>query len=188
MILNVKNRSASVVGYAIPEAGIRREFQIGEVKKIDKEELDKLIFTPGGRELIQDYLLITNQEATSDLGIKTEPEYYMTEKEIVELIVSGSLDAWLDALDFAPVGVIDLMKKLSVTVPLTDTNKIAALQKKTGFNAMKALENEKADKETEAPFVDKTPTRRVQKPVAEEKTEPTRRTSGTQYKNIVIKG
>ena len=34
----VKNRSASVVVYVIPEEGIRREFMPGESKRIEKSE------------------------------------------------------------------------------------------------------------------------------------------------------
>lgn len=37
---NVKNRSASIVIYKIPEANIRREWQPGEVKRISYGELE----------------------------------------------------------------------------------------------------------------------------------------------------
>ena len=63
-----------------------------------------------------------------------EPEYNMTEKEVRELILTGSMDEWLDALDFAPEGVIDLIKNLSVAIPLSDTNKMRAFQEKKGVN------------------------------------------------------
>ena len=39
----VKNRSAGMVVYRIPEAGIRREFMPGESKKVEFDELEKLI-------------------------------------------------------------------------------------------------------------------------------------------------
>jgi hypothetical protein len=41
---NVKNRSASIVVYAIPEDGIRRSFAPGETKKISYQELEKLTY------------------------------------------------------------------------------------------------------------------------------------------------
>jgi hypothetical protein len=47
----------------------------------------------------------------------------MSEADVKELILNGSLDAWKDALDFAPAGVIDLIKDFSVKLPLTDYNK-----------------------------------------------------------------
>ena len=178
---NVKNRSAGSVVYAIPEIGIRREFAPGETKRISFEELEKLTFIPGGKYLMAQYLQIAEAEVNVELNIKTEPEYNMSEADVIELIKTGSLDAWLDALDFAPVGVMDLIKKLSVSVPLTDTQKIAALKKATGFDAAKAIEHDKADKEAEPAFVEKTPARRVQP--AAEPGKPARRTSAN-YKII----
>jgi hypothetical protein len=65
----------------------------------------------------------------------------MTEQQIIELIQTGSLDAFLDCLDFAPVGVIDLLKKYSVSVPLSDYDKRQALKEKTGFDVDVALKN-----------------------------------------------
>lgn len=41
---NVKNRSASVVVYKIPEENIRREFAPGESKRISYAELEKLTY------------------------------------------------------------------------------------------------------------------------------------------------
>ena len=54
----------------------------------------------------------------------------------------------MDCLDYAPVGVIDLLKKYSVALPVTDINKRQALKEKTGFDvdvAIKNLEAEKAE-------------------------------------------
>ena len=127
---NVKNRSASMVVYRIPENNVRREFQPGETKKISKEELDNLAFQPGGRELMLSFLQIQSADALRDLNIPTEPEYYMNEQQIADLIVKGSLDAFLDCLDFAPTGVMDLIKKFAVQIPMTDTTKIDALKEK----------------------------------------------------------
>ena len=147
MEFNVKNRSSSMVVYTIPEDGIRREFMPGETKKISREELDKLSFQPGGREIMAGFLQIQNQEALEDLNIPAEPEYYMSEQEIADLIVSGGYDAFLDCLDFAPTGVMDLIKKFAVEIPMTDTRKIAALKEKTGFDVAKALEMNRLEKE-----------------------------------------
>nr|DAG21583.1 MAG TPA: hypothetical protein [Caudoviricetes sp.] len=60
---------------------------------------------------------------TKDLNIHREPEYNMSEAQVKELILNGSLDAFLDALDFAPLGVIDLIKDLSVKLPISDIHK-----------------------------------------------------------------
>ena len=115
-MFNVKNRSASVVVYRIPETNLRREWAPGETKRISFDELEKLTYQPGGRELIENFLQILNKEVTNDLSVHTEPEYNMSEEQVVDLILNGSLDAFLDALDFAPIGIIDLIKSLSVSL------------------------------------------------------------------------
>ena len=120
IMYNVKNRSAGVATYKIPELGIRRSFQAGEVKKISAEELEKLTYRPGGMALLANFLQIMEPEAIAKVGLKTEPEYNMNEQDIINLMKNGSLDEFLDCLDFAPPGVIDLIKKFSVSLPLTD--------------------------------------------------------------------
>ena len=87
----------------------------------------------------------------------------MSEGQIRELLLRGSLDAFLDALDFAPLGVIDLIKSMAVSLPLTDLNKRKALKEKTGFDvdsALRHLEEEKAE-ENEDRVVPSAPERRV---------------------------
>lgn len=146
-ILKVKNRSASLAVYSIPEINVRREFAPGETKNITYGELEKLSYQPGGRTIMQNFLQIIDPEATGDLGINREPEYDLSEQQIVDLMTKGSLDAFLDCLDFAPVGVIDLIKKFSVSLPLNDIDKRDALKKKTGFDVTVALANMQKEKE-----------------------------------------
>ena len=150
---NVKNRSSSVVVYSIPESNLRRTFAPGETKRIPFSELEKLTYQPGGRELIANFLQIMEEEVTHDLNIHREPEYNMSEAQVRDLILNGSLDAFLDALDFAPIGVIDLIKSLSVSLPITDFKKREALLKKTGFDVDKAIANDKASKESDEPSI-----------------------------------
>lgn len=161
MLYNVKNRSASMVVYSIPENNIRREFAPGETKKISKEELDQLSYQSGGRELMLNFLQIQSAEAREALNLKTEPEYNMSEEQIAELILRGSVDAFLDCLDFAPIGVIDLIKEFAVELPMTDTRKIEALLNKTGFDLTAALANKRAEEEEDAKPEAEVPTRRI---------------------------
>lgn len=157
---NVQNRSASMVGYAIEERHITREFQPYETKTLPFWELEALSFQSGGRRLISDFLLIREAEVTESLNIPTQPEYYMNEKQIKDLLMTGSLDAFLDCLDFAPDGVIEIIKKMAVDLPLNDVSKRKALLDKTGFDVGKAIETLAPDEE-EAPAAE-APKRRVQ--------------------------
>ena len=178
---NVKNRSSSVVVSKIPETNLRREFAPGETKRVPFGELEKLTYQEGGRELLENFLQILEEEVTTDLNVKREIEYNMSEAEVAELLRTGSLDAFLDALDFAPIGVIDLIKSLAVQLPLTDIDKRKALKQKTGFDVDKALihiEEEKAEEKAPAaaptasgrrvqPAATQTQGRRVQQPTTQ---------------------
>lgn len=146
--MRVKNRSVSVIGYTIPDLNIRRRFVPGEVKEIPKEELDKLLYQPGGHYLLANYLQIHKDDVKQIEMVDPEREYYLSEDQVKDLIKTGSLDAFKDALDFAPQGIIDLIKHYAVTLPMNDIAKIDALKKATGFDASKALSNIKAVAET----------------------------------------
>lgn len=144
MTLKMKNRSASTVAYTIDDLNISRRFSPGEVKEVTLEEVQKLLYKKGGRNLFLKYLQVP-ADAMEKLGFdKQEPEYYYTEEDIKRIMVSGSLDEFLDFLDFAPKGGIGIAKDLAIKLPLADMNKAEALSKATGFNVMKALEHTKA--------------------------------------------
>jgi hypothetical protein len=181
-LMNVKNRSASLVVYkATLDNGmtLRREIRPGETIKVPYEELVKLSYQPGGRTMMESFLLIEAEEAREDLSLHTELEYDMNEAQIIELLRSGSMDAFLDCLDFAPTGVMDLVKKYAVELPLNDSAKREALKNKTGFDVSRALENNAPEVEdlgqVEAPAA----TRRVQPATS----TPGRRTEG-KYKVV----
>ena len=178
----VKNRGASHVSYRIPEEGIRRSFAPGETKEISYQELEKLTFQPGGMMILTNYLQIIEQEALNTFGIHTEPEYHMSETDVANLIKTGTLDAFLDALDFAPVSVVELIKKLSIDIPLMDMNKRKALKEKTGFDVDAALRHIEEEKEDDQKTILKTTERRVKTEAA----PAGRRTAPPQY-NIIKK-
>ena len=172
--VRIKNRSASQIIYTIPELGIRREFSPGETKIIAFDELEKLNWQAGGRELMMSFLQVTENKAIEDLNIPTEVEYHMSEEQIIDLLLNGDLDAYLDCLEFAPVGVIDLIKLYAVELPLTDTRKIEALKEKTGFDAAVAYKNKMADLAPE----DAAPA------AQEEEKKPTAQTNGRRRTNV----
>ena len=141
----VKNRSDGMVVYSIPEHNIRREFMAGESKKIKYFELEQLSYRPGGRALMTEYLQISDPKVLEDLGVQAEPEYFLSEEQVVDLVKNGSIEAFLDCLDFAPDGVINLVKKYAVELPMTDTQKRRALKTKTGFDVDAAVRNNEPD-------------------------------------------
>lgn len=180
--VKVTNRSGGRVVYRIPEHGIRREFEANETKILPYQELVWLSYRPGGRTLMAKMLLIQEVKVTNELNIHTEPEYFMTESDIVNLLQNGSLDELKDALDFAPKGVVQIIKDKAVSLPIYDMRKREAIFKMTGFDVTAAIENNTSDAEdvqAEAPVT----TRRVQKNI-EDSNMPSRRTQPKEYKII----
>lgn len=185
-IYNVLNRSGSQVLYTIPEDNIRREFMPGEVKRISYEELEKLSYIPGGRVMLMEYLQIQDQVALDGLAIQTEPEYFLTREQVIDLLQNGSMDAFLDCLDFAPEGVLQLVKDLAIEIRLNNVDKREAIKKVLGFDVTKAIEVLDQEK-AEAAMTTKQPAERRVK-IEEPKAEATgRRTDGSKYKVVTPK-
>src|SRR5699024_6283548 len=97
-------------------------------------------YLPGGKTILEDYLIIENEEAVTELLGEVEPEYNYTEEDIKYLLEKGTLDQLKDTLDFAPSGVIDLVKDIAVKTELNDINKRNAIFEKTGFNVTSAVD------------------------------------------------
>ena len=139
--VKVRNRSNSVVVYSVEDLRVRREFMPGETKTIPLEEVYALSQKPGGAQIVANYLYIENPAAVEEMSMKVEPEYYLDDKGVIDLLKNGSVDALLDCLDFAPAGVLDLVQKYAIDLPLTDTRKIKAIKEKTGFDVALALKH-----------------------------------------------
>lgn len=167
----VKNRSGGKVTYTVQYGGnkIHQVFNPGETKIVPYEELRQLSYQHGGPELIYNYLQVSEQQVLNSFNLSPEPEYYMSEKQIIKLMEEGTLDEFLDCLDFAPIGVIDLIKRYAVALPLSDYNKRKAIKDKLGYDVDAAIKNEQATKNAEKEAEEATtPTRRVTKPVEQE--------------------
>lgn len=180
--VTVTNRNNGTTGYTL-QNGVRRQFQIGQSRKVDLEELRELAAVPGGEYILQNYLIINDKTALDYLNIEPEPEYFYTEKEIKDLLLNGSLDQFEDCLNFAPQGVIDLVKSMAIDLKLPDIRKRELIFQKTGFNVTNALNVnailDAEDKKKE----DKPKVERKAKPITET-TEPVRKTIPPKY-NVV---
>ena len=148
-IVKVTNRDNGSVGYTIPDLGnLHRNFYPSETKKIPVEELRKLSYIAGGDYILKNCLSIDNKELVEELLGKVEPEYFYTKEEVETLLKTGSLDEFLDCLDFAPDGVIDLIKDIAVNIELNDVAKREALKEKLHFDVTAMIENSGADVDT----------------------------------------
>ena len=131
-----------VVSYTIPDMGnLQRVFQDGEEKVITFEEVRKLSYIPGGMVLLNDYLVINDKQVLEELNMAPEQEYFYTKEDIERLMKEGSLDEFLDCLDFAPEGILQAIKTMSVELPLNDVAKRKAILEKLNFNVDNAVRN-----------------------------------------------
>ena len=174
-IVRVTNRDNGHVGYRIPDMNnLVRDFSANETKNITVEELKKLAYISGGPTLIRDYLIIDDAEVVKEVLGEVEPEYYYTEDDVKNLLLTGSLDALKDCLEFAPKGTIDLVKKLAIEMPLNDIAKRKAILEMTGFNVDAAIMvNEETKEESDGTQK----VRRISEPVKEEVKSTGRRTA-----------
>ena len=174
-IVRVTNRDNGHVGYRIPDMNnLVRDFSANETKNITVEELKKLAYISGGPTLIRDYLIIDDAEVVKEVLGEVEPEYYYTENDVKNLLLTGSLDALKDCLEFAPKGTIDLVKKLAIEMPLNDIAKRKAILEMTGFNVDAAI---MVNEETKEESNDTQKVRRISEPTKEEVKPTGRRTA-----------
>lgn len=177
--VRVENRANAIVCYRVPESKIIRRFVAGEVKEIEMGELRQAIQIPGTFRLIESNLIIHNKEAVDELLPNAEPEYFYDKKDVDFLLEQGTLDQLKDALDFAPDGVIELIKERAVKGELNDMRKREAILNATNFNVTKAIEIRYQAEEDSTPIEAKT---RRTTPINESSLEaPVRRTTTPKY-------
>ena len=122
------------------------------------EELKVVNNTRGGRIALKNYLQILDEREEVEkvldaLNIEVEEEYFYNAKIVKYLLHEGSLDQLEDTLNFAPKGVVDLIKTLAVKLRLSDMNKITLISDKTGYDVLQMIQIDKEQEElrSEAP-------------------------------------
>jgi hypothetical protein len=154
-LIKVKNRNNGSTGYSLPDSHVTRNFAPNQEKDISLGELKELSYIPGGEYIIQNLLIIENEEALKELNLEVEPEYFYSEDKVREILFNNdNLDEFLDFLDFAPEGAIEIVKQIAVDEEVPDTRKRKAISEKTGFNIDAAInlnQQLNAEAEVEAP-------------------------------------
>lgn len=140
-LVKVINKYNGTVGYTVPDLKVHRNFYPGESKEVSFNELEQLSYAPGGYAILTEYLEIQDEDAINHLFRKTpEPEYHYSKEDIYKLMTTGTLDQFLDCLDFAPESVKEIIKDMAVDLPLNDVSKRNAILDKMGFDVNKAIE------------------------------------------------
>ena len=179
-IIKLTNRDTGTVGYTLEDTGAHRRFTAGETKEITFDELERLSWAAGGKELLRDYLIIQDKEAAEEILGHVEPEYFYTKDTIKKLLTQGTLEQLQDTLNFGPKGVIDLVKQEAVELQVNNVAMRKEIQKQTSFNVDRAIEiNEESKKDGEENNAETV--QRKSQPITEEKTTTTARNSNNVF-------
>lgn len=137
--MKVINRSDSTVTYSLPELNTRRSFSPGESKELSPQEMEALFQKQGGAQLIKDYLLVDDRDWVAEHW-DAPIEYFWQAAQVRKCLLEDPIDLFTETLDYAPAGVIDIIKSLAWRTPISDLNKIGAIKEKTGFDVLLAIE------------------------------------------------
>lgn len=140
-IVPVKNLMSYQVGYKTLN-GVARHFAPHQVINITAGELRELTYERGGLVLLQNYLQVGNKSLAQEFGISDDMvEYNWTEKDIIDALTTADIDVLLDALDFAPDGIIEELKNKAIELEIADNNRISAINKRLGVDISQIIKN-----------------------------------------------
>ena len=134
-MVEVRNLVDHMVVYKIDELNRRVVFNPFETKKVPVDELRRLNYQTGGQILLHNYLCILNDELRQEFNIDpTVIEYDWTIKDIDAALTSSPIDELLDALEFGPEGIKNMLVDRAVQLKIPDTNRRKAIQEITGVD------------------------------------------------------
>lgn len=136
-LIQVRNLVDHNVVIPDPEAHRRYSFQPYEVKKIDEETLRRLSYRYGVLYMFKNCLCVEDDELAREFGVaedSLEHEYKWTQTDIDNCLLNGTVEELLDALDFAPEGIVDTLVQRAIDLKINDVSKRKAILDKTGKN------------------------------------------------------
>nr|DAX32808.1 MAG TPA: hypothetical protein [Caudoviricetes sp.] len=164
-LVTVTNITRSPIGYTLSSNNVRRIIAGGATVKVTADELRNLNLESGGDVLIKDYLRVNNRNLALEFGISEDlfdHEYNWDREKIDDVLLNGSMNEFLDALDFAPHRVIDMLVERAVELEAPDNNKLNALSKRTSLDIPSMVRNKHAYDENKEENTEEAPkTRRA---------------------------
>ncbi len=143
-LVPVKNMMRNEVGYTLSN-GVSRHFAPHMTIRIKASELRDLSYESGGLDFLRNYVCVGNSDLAEEFGISNDLiEYTWTEQDVVNALTTSDLDVLLDALDFAPDGILDELRDKAVELEIADGNRIAAINKRMGVDINNMIKNKHA--------------------------------------------
>ena len=164
--IKVKNLVDYNVGYKIEEDNVRRQFAPYEIKQIEAGELRKLNYTRGGHILLTEYLSVMNRNLADEFGVDSDSfdnEYNWDVNKVDSVLTSEPIEVLQDALDFAPKGVLELIKDRAIALKLDSMDKRQIISSALGIDLSSMIEVQKMNEEEDPDSNAKPKTRRAAK-------------------------
>lgn len=141
--VEIQNMTSGTLSYTLP-SGIRRNFSPHMRMTVTAGELRELGTSQGGLVLLQEYLCVHNPELAKEFGVTSDViEYNWTEKDIRHVLLEEKdINVLLDALDFAPSGIVDELIHKAIEWKIPDGNKIKAISAATGLDIDQQIKNQ----------------------------------------------
>ena len=160
----VRNLTDYIVGFRDQMSGRLYSFQPRQKMKVTAGVLRTLSYSSGGIELLQNYLSVQDSELCEEFGVPEDMiEYNWTVEDVDKLLLSGTMDELLDALDFGPTGIKEMIVTRAAAIDLPDIHKREAIQEKTGANISNIIAAAKTNEEGEENEAPKTRRRATKK-------------------------
>lgn len=181
-IVEITNLLDCTCGYIVELTGVRRSLPAHASFKVKASELRELNYQLGGQEILKNYIRVDNASLAKEFGVDVDntPEYSWGRKEVENCLANEDIDVLLDALDFAPAGIKQLIADMAVELEISDVNKRQAISKAMGIDVDSMIQNkhafDSAEDEDEKP---KTTRRRTTKAATSTKTRRVKKTEDT---------
>lgn len=172
-LVQITNMMDFPAGYVVDLTGVRRVLPPHASFRVKAGELRELSYQLGGIDILQNYIRVCNRSLALEFGIdmNDQVEYNWTEADVDRCLLNDDIDVLLDALDFAPDGIKQLIVDRAIKLEIPDVNKRQAIKDAMGTDITSAIENRHAyddQEETE----EKKPARRRRTPSAAEAESP----------------
>lgn len=121
----------------------RYVFGAQQTKTITAGELRSMAYVPGVLTMLLDgKLRIQNRELCEEFNVPTDvPEYDLTIAEIDDILLNKEADYLLDALDWAPEGILELIKRRAIELKLPDVAKRKYISDRLECNVDEMIRN-----------------------------------------------
>lgn len=142
-IIEITNLLDCTCGYIVDLTGVRRILPPHASFKVKASELRELFYQRGGQELLHNYIRVGNKALAQEFGVDVDntPEYNWGRKDVIDALNNPDIDVLLDALDFAPDGIKQLIADVAVETEVADVNKRKAISDKFGIDVDAMITN-----------------------------------------------